>query len=463
MRCRQTAGLLVLAVVVGCEADLTTPASSDTSANESEVTTASSTVDPDTCLTCTFEPRQLTRGTGQPLTEVVEFAGNPAGAYTIEFDDHGSRGGQTNVELNGKRIHVRSGVVRQAVALDWDNVLKVRLAGKPGSRLDVRVFQEIASVAVTPATVTSRLPATLQLEAVALDRNGVAIPRQTFTWASHRLMVATVDQDGLASTVGPVADMHAWNYKTISTGVGDVGFVARADGTHMSGSATWTVTAGFVYTTFQAPRSIEDPNHANRPFAVAYSYDSTRIAGMIDTCGVETYNIKWRPQQAPGIGERQFRQCYLRLETETPTRHVIGNIEISGSDSNVGLYGRYCGAGQPDREWWELALAPGYQPLDPIDAMCMEHDRSEVLHDLHAIFDAATAACIVLWGIEADQLHEDGVRVARNSPRWNVFMNTFRDLADARAHWLHDTARACNNNVAQIYDNFLQDRGLDRP
>ena len=82
--------------------------------------------------------------------------------------------------------------------------------------------------------------------------------------------------------------------------------------------------------------------------------------------------------------------------------------------------------------------------------------RAEVVRVTRPLDEVAMIQCLTCT-------FEPRHRVARNSPRWNVFMNTFRDLADARAYWLHETARACNNNVAQIYDNFLQDRGLDRP
>ena len=33
-----------------------------------------------TCPNCTFEPRVYTRTTGTPVTNVIEFEGNPAGA-----------------------------------------------------------------------------------------------------------------------------------------------------------------------------------------------------------------------------------------------------------------------------------------------------------------------------------------------------------------------------------------------
>ncbi|HEU5185883.1 MAG TPA: hypothetical protein VFU01_15025 [Gemmatimonadaceae bacterium] len=462
MPCRPAPGLLVVLALMGCQADLTTPAPRPDERGIAGVAATDPTAGSVVCPACTFEPRLYTRSTGTPITEVVTFAGNPAGAYTIEIDDLGTQGANASVDLNGERLKVRSGQLRQDVVLDWENALHVRLTGKPGSKLSVRVFQEVASVTVTPASARSRIAAALQFTAVAKDRNGVEIPRQTFTWESRDLTIATIDATtGLATTTGPVHNMAAWNYKTISTGEGAVEIVAHADSTtDKSGTAPWTVVAGFVYTTYQAPLPLESPKRATRPAPLGFRYDTPRLQAMAATCASESHNPAWRARPVGG-GERLFKQCYPLLELETPTRHWVPPTPVSdgfyvyGSDTNIGLYGRYCGGGQPDGEWWDRAWLPGYQPKDPIDAMCMEHDRSEDLHEIPAS-QLIKAGCILRYGIEAETLYEEGVRIQPGSARWNAFWSAWPAMAQARAHWI-GWASSCSG---PIYTNFLNERGL---
>jgi hypothetical protein len=459
---RSSLGVLLGLALLGCQADITRTASESNEPGLAGVaavdaTSGSAVV----CPACTFEPRLYTRSTGTPITEVVAFPGNPAGAYTIEIDDLGTRGANASVELNGEPLNVRSGHLRQDVVLDWENALQVRLTGKPGSKLSVRVFQEIASVTVTPGAARSRIAAALQFTAVARDRNGVEIPRQTFTWESRDVKIATIAATtGRATTTGPVHDMAAWNYKTISTGEGAVGIVAHADGTtDKNGAATWTVVSGFVYSTFQAPLPL-GPTRVNRPAPLEFRYDTPRLLSMAGTCASESQNTAWR---AFGTGERLFKQCYPWLETSTPTRQWVPATPFTDGfyadglpAPNVGLYGRYCGGGHPDGDWWwEKAWKPGYQPKDPIDAMCMEHDRSEDLHEIPAE-QLAKAACILRYGIEAETLYEEGVRIQRDSERWNEFWRAWPAMAEARAHWI-DWTGIC---AGPIYTNFLTERGL---
>src|SRR5688572_25187846 len=246
MQARASAVAVLVMLLAACQTDATNPdAEPDDAAGRNEAAPAAapapSPSSPTTCLTCTFEPRVYTRRTSTPVTEVVTFPGNPAGAYTIEIDDLGTRGANATVELNGTRLDVLNGKLRQDVVLDWQNALHVRLTGKPGSQLSARMFQEIASISVTPDDARSRIAATLQFSAVAKDRNGVAIPRQTFTWESGDLTIATIDAaTGLATTTGQTYDMTRWSYKTITTGAGPVEILAHADDAPgMDGIATW--------------------------------------------------------------------------------------------------------------------------------------------------------------------------------------------------------------------------------
>lgn len=468
MPSRASAVAVLLVLLAACGTDATSPAPElDDPASRSggggNGATASGS--PTACTTCTFEPRLFTRRTGTPVTEVVTFAGNPAGAYTIEINDLGSRGANSTVELNGNRIEVPNGYLKRDVVLDWQNTLHVRLTGKPGSQLSVRVWQEIASITVTPGVARSRMPATLQFAAVARDRNGVEIPGQTFTWASDDPTIATIDNaTGLATTRGPVHNMAAFYYKTTSTGEGSVAIVATPDGTPgMTGAASWTVVSGFVYITFQAALPLASPNRASRPASVPYRYDIPRLQSMASTCAAEAPNTAWRPQAIGGIGERLFKQCYPVLEHETPTRNWVpatpftDGFYIYGSDNNVGLYGRYCGGGQPDGEWWDLARNGNYQPKDPIDALCMDHDRQEALHEMDPTLNAAGAACIVRYGIDTERLYEEGVRILPGSARWNAFWSSWPQMAVSREHWLSETSKLC---FGPVYTKFLNDRGL---
>ena len=466
MHARASAVAVLVALLAACGTDAMSPSAelNDAAGRSGGGIPGPVATTPSACSTCTFEPRLYTRRTGTPVTEVVNFAGNPAGAYTIEIDELGTRGANSTVELNGNLIEVLNGYLKREVVLDWQNTLHVRLTGKPGSQLSVRIFQEIASIEVTPGVARSRIPATLQFAAVALDRNGVTIPGQTFTWASGNATIATIGPSGLATTTGPKYNMAEWFYKHTSTGEGAVEVVATPDGTPgITGAATWTVVSGFVYMTFQAARAVSSAKRHERPASVPYRYDIPRLQLMASTCASESGNTHWRPQATGGIGERQFKQCYPALELETPTRNWVPptpfteGFYIYGSDNNVGLYGRYCGGGQPEGDWWTLAGNGNYQPKDPIDALCMDHDVSEGLHDLDATSNAAAAACIVRYGIESERLYEEGVRILPGSARWNAFWSAHPRMAQSREHWLFWASIPC---IGPIYNSFLDDRGL---
>jgi hypothetical protein len=312
----------------------------------------------------------------------------------------------------------------------------------------VGIFQEVASVTVTPDPKKSRIPATQQFTAVALDRNGVRIPNQTFTWESDDTTIATVDATtGLAKTVGEKHGTGAFTYTTISTGEGPAQIIAHADGTDKQGAATWTVTYGFVYTTFRPPQPSKDPPGFLRPFR----YDEGRLSRLAAACATESSNTVWRPYLL--LFERQFKQCYPSWETFNPVRHRITKVPQLPA-GNVGLYGRYCGAGHPDGEWWAL---PNYDPKDPIDALCMEHDLSKQHHDLDPALNAIKAACIVRWGAENDELHYEGVRVQEGSARWNQFWSAWPDMAEAKANWIAETSLVC---FGDVYEEFQVERGL---
>lgn len=456
---RHLAATLLFALVIGlvaCQSDDATAPDADHALPLTDPSTATST-----CPNCTFEPVDYTRETGIPVTEVVQFQGNPDGAYVLETDDLGTLGAESRIWLNGERMRAGRGVQRRDVVLDWDNELRVRLTGKPGSQLRVRVYQEVASVEVTPGTARHRNPATQQFTAVARDRNGVEIPRQTFTWESGDVTIATIGAaDGLGKTVGLTHDAIRWSYKTISTGVGDAQIIAHADGTpDKQGTATWSVVAGFVYVTYQAPLPLSSPNRAGRPTPEPFHYDEVRLSRMASVCARESSNLEWDEWERGG--DRQFRQCYPKWEQSTRRRVLIEVFDVSfyfyHRVPNVGLYGRYCGGGHPGPWYHQHANVGNYPPKDAIDAMCMEHDRQEEHHELVPGEDDAQAACIVRWGIEAERLYEGGVLVQRGSARWNAFWRRWPAMAEARQNWLDETSLVC---LGPIYRQFREDRGI---
>ena len=461
MRSAAAVPLLALALA-GCDSGLPTHTPFDVSAVEGDAPVGSDGPAFDgSCGECTFEPRLYTRATGTPVTDVITFAGHPDGAYILETDDFGDRGAESRLVLNGDTIRTPVGLHRRDVVLANDNEMRVRLTGKPGSRLRVRIFQEIESVDVAPAAPRARIPATQQFTATARDRNGVEIPRVVFEWESAADTIVSIDAaSGLARSVGLRHQNASWSYVTTSLGTGSVQVTARpTDRPDRSGAATWSLVSGFVYTTYRAPRRLND-DEGERPDSQPFSYDEARLQTMAATCTSESANTRWWSDPP---GEKQYRQCYPELEQSTPYRERILGVYIPGAPRpNVGLYGRYCGAGQPGgpsedpTSFIVQARNGNYQPKDPIDAVCMEHDRASEHH--HERSSSSQGACIVRYGIETETLDEDGVRVAPGSARWDAFWARWPDMAEAREHWLVWTRPLCSDSE---YARFLEARGLE--
>ncbi|MGH7470848.1 MAG: hypothetical protein ACRENP_23115 [Longimicrobiales bacterium] len=457
-------GLLLVLSMAACDADRTTRPDGLTPNENFGAATNGVGATSSICPTCAFGPQLYTRAKGQPETHTHTFPGDPAGAYIIEIDDFGDQGANALVVLNGQGLSPPSRYTRKAVSLKANNDLRVTLTGKPGSRLKVRVFQEVHSVTVTPHLSYTRMPARQQFTAVARDANGVVIPRQTFEWRSSDLTIATIDTNtGLATTTGSKLDGVKWQYKTISTGEGTSQIVARATGTSVEGSVPWKISPGFVYITYRAALPLNSANRSQRKDPEALRYDEARLRTMADRCDVEKDNEEWWPWT--GNSERLFSQCFPVLKRSNLSRRPgpFGGYIFSDA-SNIGLYGRYCGAGHPDQDFFhDFANVGNYEPRDPIDAVCMEHDAQKDNHELSTsnAVDIVLATCIVRYGIESEELYEDGVRIQRGSARWTAFWDAWPAMAETRRHYLIDTSASCQNGP--IYDKFLSDRGLSMP
>jgi len=472
---RCSSALLVMLTVLACQADRAIApdarSSSATGAAEETagITSPIATVPTEggACPACTFGPKLFTRDNGQPVSDAATFAGNPAGAYIIEIDDLGTQGANATVTLNGVSIDARSGHLRKEISLGTTNELVTRLTGKPGSKLTVSIFQEVHSVTVTPNRDYTRIPATQQFTAVARDKNGVVIPGQTFEWQSSNTSVATISASGLGRTTGAVHNTLAWTYETISTGEGTSQIAARAIASTVTGSVPWRIFSGFVYTTYRAPRPF-GPNRHLRPSREPFRYSVARLGPMEATCASER-SISERIEYAGGMG--LFFQCFPVLEGTTSVRYPLPfGLFVDEDVPNVGLYGRYCGAGHPSGTFVGLARGGNHQPKDPIDAMCMEHDRQFQSHDLstEVLAENILATCIVRYGILNETLHEDGVLVTPGSARWLAFWAERPEMFQARLHFLVATTASCpddatvgGNTIPGAYSAFVSVRPSD--
>jgi hypothetical protein len=186
-------------------------------------------------------------------------------------------------------------------------------------------------------------------------------------------------------------------------------------------------------------------------------------------CNIESHNQSWQ-DYALG-GQRLFVQCFPTLALSTPRVRTILGVDIYDDVDNIGLYGRYCGAGHPGEEFYHnFANSGNYQPKDPIDAVCLEHDAQDTNHELSTSdpVESLLATCIVRYGIEAETLYEDGVRVQPGSARWTAFWNAWPAMAESRQHWLNVTRLSCPDGdvtvgpvtIHGVYRTFLTQRGL---
>lgn len=90
-----------------------------------------------------------------------------------------------------------------ATAIDVGKVEIQAIAKNIVGTAELVVSQNVARIEVTPTTAeVDALGSTRQFEAKAWDANGNLVPDATFTWTSSDANVATVDQNGLATSKG---------------------------------------------------------------------------------------------------------------------------------------------------------------------------------------------------------------------------------------------------------------------
>ncbi|HEX8652981.1 MAG TPA: lamin tail domain-containing protein [Pyrinomonadaceae bacterium] len=106
--------------------------------------------------------------------------------------------------------------------------IRARAGGQQGTASLTINFPPISRIEVTPANATITLGGTQQFTAHAFDANNNEITGVTFTWTSSDESVATIDQNGLATSVG----------------LGTTTIKASAQG--VEGTATLTVVAASV-------------------------------------------------------------------------------------------------------------------------------------------------------------------------------------------------------------------------
>lgn len=152
------------------------------------------------CLGCVIDTT-FTRARGKPDTYVLVFLGDPTADYIIAIDDGGSKRANAEVALNGKNLlkseddrddghdemdgdrsrdrredeeddrrRFSHAPMRRAVTLLASNRLRVRLTGKPGSRLRVRLLGGVKSIGVNGGTLHAPGGVSLTIAAAALSQ-----------------------------------------------------------------------------------------------------------------------------------------------------------------------------------------------------------------------------------------------------------------------------------------------------
>lgn len=156
---RLTSAVSALAVLAGACSDVTnTPGSAPPSLIREVLRTTGT----DECQNCLVGPVTLTRTTADPQIVTYTFAGDPAADYILDVTDNGSRGLTGSVKLNGVEL-VTSAMLggnggftmHQPVTLAEQNTLEIRLAGKPGATMSVKLTSGVKLIGPEGGTIRS--------------------------------------------------------------------------------------------------------------------------------------------------------------------------------------------------------------------------------------------------------------------------------------------------------------------
>ena len=192
----RAAAFALLAAVAACVDSTTAPAPLVGPPSLDAVTTPA-------CDAALFGPAVFTRTAGPPTTSSTSFAATiPGDFYRLEASDHGAS--NATVRLNGVEVVTShdlagaNGSITRDVTLAAHNVLDVRLTGRPGSQLSIRIVdtRTAASVRITPPSMLLLFVGQTRVYAAeALDADGRPITR-CVEWSSSNPAFATVTSDG---------------------------------------------------------------------------------------------------------------------------------------------------------------------------------------------------------------------------------------------------------------------------
>ena len=172
--------------------------------------------------TVTLIPTEATIETGQEHSfEAIALAADGTEITDVAFTWSSSDEMVATVDSNGLATGVGAGQAMITATADGVSGMATLTVNEPPPPPPPPV---VSTVTVSPSEATIEEGQTQQFEAMAATADGMVLPDVMFMWSSSDEMVATVDENGLATAVG----------------AGQVTITATADG--VSGTASLTVT-----------------------------------------------------------------------------------------------------------------------------------------------------------------------------------------------------------------------------
>lgn len=198
---RVTTVLLLAAAVAACADSPTGPASSPTRS------IATVLAPPPSSCGAVLGPSTFTRATGAPVAERVTFAvAQPGDWYQLVVTGGDAAGVTMRLALNGQSLLTAGDPLgarlELPVALAADNVIELRLAGRPGTGIQLSIVdaRPVASVRIVPDIVQGTAyvlaGATQDFGAEIRDAQGRPLATRCVTWRTTDATVATVDAAG---------------------------------------------------------------------------------------------------------------------------------------------------------------------------------------------------------------------------------------------------------------------------